>query len=195
MQAETASANAKRRTAAPPCRTRAGWSTDARHSGGVPEEPAVCRLFPGDSAMDLRRKSSRDFDRPSPNRPYAQKAIGLTVLVPKSIFVFPIDRLKASLIAVSSWLRKAWSVGGKTAYGDRDKCLRCGSVPQFSSTPSHPCRQGCEDKDCATINPTVPPQHVGREYVNLETGLNVPFSRPALGIGDFYTLPHPPEKH
>jgi hypothetical protein len=36
----------------------------------------------------LRRKSSRDFDRPSPDRPYAQKAIGLTVLVPKSIFVF-----------------------------------------------------------------------------------------------------------
>jgi hypothetical protein len=37
-------------------------------------------------AYGLRRKSSRDFDRP-----YAQKAIGLTVLVPKSIFVFPID--------------------------------------------------------------------------------------------------------
>jgi hypothetical protein len=38
-------------------------------------------------------------------------------------------------------------------------------------------------------------QHVGREYVSLEMGLNVPISRPALGIGDFYTLPHPPEKH
>jgi len=50
-------------------------------------------------AYGLRRKSSRDFDRPSPDRPYAQKAIGLTVLVPKSIFVFPIDQ------AAGPWCR------------------------------------------------------------------------------------------
>ena len=43
-------------------------------------------------AYGLRRKCSRDFDRPTPDRPSAQKAIGLTVLVPKSIFVFPIDQ-------------------------------------------------------------------------------------------------------
>jgi hypothetical protein len=47
-------------------------------------------------AYGIRRKSSRYFDRPSPDRPYAQKAIGLTVLVPKSIFVFPIDQASGS---------------------------------------------------------------------------------------------------
>jgi hypothetical protein len=39
------------------------------------------------------------------------------------------------------------------------------------------------------------PQHVGRECVKLEMRLNVSFPRPALGIGDFYSLPYSFEKH
>ena len=49
---EMLSQRCRRHTAAPPCRTRAGWSADVVHSGDVPEEPAAYRRFPGDSAMD-----------------------------------------------------------------------------------------------------------------------------------------------
>jgi hypothetical protein len=93
-----------------------------------------------------------------------------------------------SAFLVSRWQNGLWRPRQMPTTRFRAPIL----IDPFSPMPSG---VSSEDKDCATINPTVPPQHVGREYVNLETGLNVPFSRPALGIGDFYTLPHPPEKH